>query len=121
MAASETGLEHPSDERLQAQVMAAIANDYENLDMVVFEVRRWCAEDATEFDESLVPGILLRLVFSGLAEALDSSVRAESDPPDPPSLEDASCYFKLTSRLSQSLDYLDPVLGIGVRPAERLG
>ena len=28
---------------------------------------------------------------------------------------------RFTSRLSQSLDYLDPVLGIGVRPAERLG
>ncbi len=90
-----------------ALVMRAIADDYEDLDMITREVIEWGRERKLSITASEVSVVLVQLIESGLAKAFHlSPLREFPGVPDAQKLGD--CYFGLTQHGLEQLTRLLP-------------
>jgi len=60
-------------EQIQTLIMSAVADDYEDLEMILHEVTRWCLEDGLPFtpNRSDILAGLTALLHNGLVKAYD--------------------------------------------------
>jgi hypothetical protein len=89
------------EDRIAPLVMRAIADDYEDMEMVVFEVSRWADEEGLAVSPAEISACLTRLIEQGMAAAY--LLRPTAEPPKPvqylPQSDVAKQYtFLLTDR-----------------------
>ena len=90
---------------VREMTLDAIANDFENFEMILHEVRQWSSEElGAAASESEVAMALVSLVEDGLAQAYSmSSGRAEVIPISLSGLTDPLNYFLVTAKGKQEL------------------
>jgi hypothetical protein len=106
------------DEQLRGLVMDAVANDYEDAEMILEEVSKWCSEDALPFKPGQrdILAALTHLIDARLVKAYFLSAR---EPPKeirlpraggmvkiPDGDSETGCYFLLTKEGHEVLDGL---------------
>ncbi len=86
--------------------MSAIANDYEDFEMIVSEVTEWARRAGLSFTPAEIFASLEELIEKGLAIACRLSPNSPPEGISPGSLEvmPDDCYFFLTAEGKASLD-----------------
>ena len=89
---------------VREMTLDAIADDFENFEMILHEVGKWSSELGAAASESEVAMALVSLVEDGLAQAYSmSSGRAEVIPIALSGLTDPLNYFLVTAKGKQEL------------------
>jgi hypothetical protein len=88
-------MEH--EELARILVLRAIADDYEDLDMIVKEVQEWADERGTSIAVPEILRNLIQAIETGMAKAYQLSAPYQDVAGVPDAKILAECYFRLTS------------------------
>lgn len=103
------------DEVLRGFTMDSIANDYEDFEMITYEVTRWAAEKGLTVTPDQIKSALRGVVLDGLARAYRGSLTGPGEVIDgwPEPDTDWNLYYKLTPEGHRVLESMEDMLGPG--------